>query len=173
YWRIQTKKARGILDASSLYRGSLLSALSPDEKQALTGNQNDIARYGRQELAARLTGTENPVAYVSLSVREMELDAYVNSLYSKHTDIPPSFPTPLADLAYLPRILPEDTALLEYAALDSGLGHRIVLLVATVEKGKLNLKSYDLNDKGGKPISAQTFGELALGYRTACTIPKA
>lgn len=173
HWWIQTKKARGILDASSLNSSPLLPHLSPAERQALVGNQRDIARYSRQELAARLTGTANAMAHVWLGIREMELDAYVNSLYAKYGDTTPSFPTPLADLAYLPRVLPEDTALLEYASLDSGLGHRTVLLVATVDNGKLHLQSYALSDKDGKPMSTPKLSELARGFHTACTIPAA
>jgi CHAT domain-containing protein/tetratricopeptide (TPR) repeat protein len=171
YWWIQIKKARGVLDASSLHSSPLLSTLSADEMKALTGIQEEVAQLGSKSLIARLAGKADPMSQNLLAIREMELDSYVNTLYSEHTEAKPAFSTPLADLQYLPHILAEDTAILEYATLDTGDIDRTVLLVISMERGKLNLQSYVVNGEDGKAISTRRCSEKVREYRTACTIP--
>jgi CHAT domain-containing protein len=171
YWWIQIKKARGILDASSLNSSPLLSTLSVDEMKALKSTQNDVSQLGSKALIGRLTGKADPMSQNWLAIREMELDSYVNTLYSQHPEAKPAFPTPLADLEYLPRILAEDTALLEYATINTGDSDRTVLLVISVEKGKLNLQSYVVSSKDGKALTTNQCSEKVREYRTASTIP--
>lgn len=173
YWSVQNKKARGILAATNLARSPLLSKLSNGERQVLNANLQDIAAYGRQELAARLAEVEDPMSHARLGIREMELNSYVSALYQRHSDVSPSIPTPLADLDYLVRVLPADTALLEYASLESGLGTRIFLLFLTVQNNKVGLQQFLLNDADGKPLTPKKFSDLATGFRAACTMTAA
>ena len=173
YFSVQSKKARGILGATSLTRGPLVAHLTQDETLTLAGNLKDVAHYERQYLAALEYGSDDYAARAWLNIRKMESNSYVSALLARHTEIPEPPPTPLADPEYLARFVPQDTALMEYAVLDSALGQRMIFLVATTNSGKLDLKLFDLKGKDGKPISPRQFADLAIGFRTAVKITAA
>jgi len=170
YFSVENKKARGILGATSLTRSPLMPHLTRDESLTLAGNLKDVVRYERQTLAALEAGTDDRTSRNWLNIREMESNSYVSALFARHTEVTEPGPTPLADPEYLARFVPEDTALLEYAVLESGLGRKIILLAATRNGGRLDLQRFDLKGKDGQPISPGQFSNLATAFRAAATV---
>lgn len=165
---IQKTKARSLLDLLSAGRVDLNASLTPDERQ----QERDLIQQADTLNAAMVNeGVQNEVGskkrYEVLKgqLKEVEekLQTLTNTLYARHPDLVRKRSAQTATLAEIGRILPDDTAVLEYVVLADD---NVQLFVVTAKGGKATLSSYKV------PGTTKSLRTLASKLHSACADPR-
>ena len=168
----QKMKARALLDTLGGGRASLQKALTDEERnreQTLrhvcdTLNAQMIAEGARNEVGGkkRFEALQEP-----LRQAERELSKYTDTLYALHPDLARQRVAHTLTAAEAAKLLPSNTALLEYATLltgkDKNKVDRVVVFVVTPD-GKTTAHSL--------PIHAEQLRQQSAAFRDACADPR-
>ncbi len=168
----QQMKARALLDLLDSSKVDLLPRLTAEERQRLASLRARPDALNKQMIAE---GVKNEVGskkrfealQEQLRLAERDLSAYADTLYGRHPDIAQARSAHTLSVKEAARLLPPDTALLEYAprrpVLGNDLSERVVLFVVTSD-GQVSV--HDL------PTTLNQLRQLAPAFRAACADPR-
>lgn len=168
---VQKMKARSLLDI--LYDGKvqLTASLTKEER-----SQERTLRQKCDSLNYRLVneGVRNEIGSmkraeaIKLQIDEAERDLQQleDRLYARHPDLAQKRAATTITAADVGRLLPEDTALLEYLTLRVGKTDEVVLFVGTQHVGKAVLTVHEL------PITDLELRQKLKALSAACSDPR-
>lgn len=169
---VQQMKARALLDLLDSSKVDLLPRLTAVERQRLAALRANADKFNTQMIAE---GVRNEIGskkrfealQSQLRLAERDLSAYTDTLYVRHPDLAQARSAHTLSVKETARLLPPDTALLEYAARRPAVGkdqsERIVLFVVTSD-GQVSV--HDL------PTTLSQLQSLAPAFRLACANPR-
>lgn len=164
----QMTKARSLLDTLAHGRVDLSSVLTPEEKQQETDLRLQADSLNQQMVRE---GVENEIGAkkrfaalkAQLEQTERKLQVFTESLYARHPELARRRVARTAKLADMAKILPADTALLDYVALSS---KEWCVFAVTTRRGKAQVRAVRL------PISYQELAAQAAAFRKSCSDPR-
>ncbi|MBS1715763.1 MAG: CHAT domain-containing protein [Armatimonadetes bacterium] len=165
---VQRMKARGLLDLMASEGLSADAGMSTEDRA-----QEGRLKKRAEELNARMLqeGVQNEVGakarYAALSAElretERQLTDFSTSLYSRLPSLKTKRAVETADAAIIGTLLPDDTALVEYAVSDYG----VVSLVVRKVGGVVTINGHS------RAIDVEDLQKKCSALRKACSDPKA
>jgi CHAT domain-containing protein len=164
----QMTKARTLLDTLTNGRVDLSSVLTPEEKQ-----QEEALRLKADSLNQQIVreGVENEVGAkqrtaalkAQLKQTERDIKVFTETLYARHPGLTQRRVAQTATLAEIGKILPADTALLDFVAVSKT---EWCVFVVTVRQGKPQVRAVRLN------VPYEKLAKQAAAFRKACGDPR-
>jgi CHAT domain-containing protein/tetratricopeptide (TPR) repeat protein len=171
----QKTKARSLLDLMAGGRvvyGQPLTDKEREQERQLRGQTDLLNRQMVQEGVQNKPGAKKRFTALQAQLRQAESDlqTFEDSLYALHPDLARKRVATTTTLLELARLLPPDTALLEYVTLETGDGKdrsdRTALFVVTAQGGQAKVVAYNL------PITRKALIRKVDAFRTACSDPR-
>lgn len=162
----QKVKARTLLDTLAYGRVDLSSVLTEEERQqeqTLHEKADGLNERMVQEGVVNEVGAKKRFAALKaeLKTAEGELQTLTETLYARHPELSRRRVAQTATLTEMAKLIPADTVLLEYAALNS---ETMCVFVVTTERGKAQVRAIT--------ISAKEMQKQAEAFRLACSDPR-
>jgi len=167
----QKVKARVVLDLLKQARIDLDHDLSTVDHEHLADLRADIARLNKEQIAEGLHSPEKATQQfqklgIQLAKAQDDMEGFRSALYRKYPGLANREAAVTLSQSDLPRLLPADTALLEYVTLRVNAGKkqvdRTLLYVGTMENGRPKLSVIRI------AISKELLAEKCEDFRGAC-----
>ncbi len=170
----QKTKARALLDLMSSGRVVLNASLTVherDQEQELRGHAELLNRQMVREGVNNALGAKRRFAALQVQLRQAESDlqTFEDSISARHPHLARKRAAAAITLPELARLLPSDTALLEYTALNNERDEKsngFALFVITVHAGHADVAAYNL------PIITKALIGKVDAFRAACADPR-
>ena len=168
---VQQMKARALLDLFGSGSVNLLSHLTQEERLQLNALRAQPEILNRQMIAEGVkneVGSKKRFELLQEQLRQAErtLSTFSDTLYLRHPEVAKARSVHTLTLPQAARLLPADTALLEYATvrplIGKYVGDRILLFVVTADG---QVSTHDV------PALVPQLNQLAPAFRAACADP--
>jgi tetratricopeptide (TPR) repeat protein/CHAT domain-containing protein len=167
---LQKTKARALLDLMYDGKVDVSGALTADERAEERRLKLTVAHHSK-ELIQAATRPSTEAAQLTLIKQQVasaegDLQKFTDALYVRYPELARKRAAQTLSLAEVARLLPEDTALLEYGVLKAHKLDRTVLCCVTVAAGQPVLQVYPVEKR------REELTELTDDFRDACADPE-
>jgi CHAT domain-containing protein/tetratricopeptide (TPR) repeat protein len=166
----QKVKARSLLDLMAAGRVDISQGASQVEQQRERDLKLRVGQLNQQLIAAAIQTNPDKTQIASLKEQLAqagdELQHFTDSLYAKYPELARKRIAQTVSLEDVTKLLPPDTALLEYVVLTARGVDKTVLFCVTVQDGKASVAVYPI------ALTRQQLSTRVADFQAACSKPQ-